>query len=123
MSSITVVPKDTEWEIIKGDDFIRNIRILLTKDPVQPRDLTGYTIESEIRDKNDLDADLIATFVINVTDAEDGRFTVGLDKTITESIVQEVGFFDIKLTDGVDFTTTYIRGSINFANSVTKATD
>jgi hypothetical protein len=115
----SVIPSEIELTIILGDDYLKDFRILTTLDPETPMDLTGYTINAEIRAKQDFTSTLIATFDINITDAEDGRFSIGLDKTVTEAITQDVGFFDIKLTDGTDFTETYIYGSITFQKSVT----
>lgn len=109
-----IVPAEVELILWRGADFLEEFQILLSEDPDTPMDLTGYTINSEIRAQLGFENTLIATFDINITDAENGRFTIGLDKTVTDDITQDVGFFDIIITDGSDFSEPYFYGTVQF---------
>jgi hypothetical protein len=63
-------------------------------------DVTGETLTSEIRTQPEVDSPLVATFVVAVIDDETGELTLTLDNTVTEGIVVDFGYMDIKRISG-----------------------
>lgn len=57
----------------------------------------GDTITSEIRTEPDVEAPLIATWIVTfVTDGSDGELILKLDDTVTAGIVVDTGYMDLK---------------------------
>lgn len=60
-------------------------------------DLSGETLTSEIRAKETVDSDLLATWQVEFeTDGTDGRILMTLDNTETAGIEEKIGYMDIK---------------------------
>jgi hypothetical protein len=63
-------------------------------------DVTGETLTSEIRTQPEVDAPLVATFVVAVIDADTGELTLTLDNTAAGSVTVDFGYMDIKRVSG-----------------------
>lgn len=64
-------------------------------------DVSGDTITSQIRVDESLSSTLIATWAVSFeTDGTDGEILLTLDDDITTSIVQSVGYMDLKRVGG-----------------------
>lgn len=64
----------------------------------KPLDLSGYTIDADIKRLRDLV--LVASFVTTVTSAVDGAFTLSLTPARTKAFDIELYGYDISLTNG-----------------------
>lgn len=62
--------------------------------------VTGDTLTSEIRTQPEVDAPLVATFVVAVITAATGELTLTLDDTAAASVTVDFGYMDIKRVSG-----------------------
>lgn len=90
------------------------------------RDLTGYTVLSQIRKTAD-DADPLVAFTTSLgdqTDVELGRGAVLLKLTPAETAALDrtltTGVWDVQFTDPGGDTYTYIEGAVTFSKDVTR---
>lgn len=64
-------------------------------------DVSGDTFTSQIRSQPESDAELIAEWTVAfATDGTDGILTLVLDDSVTETIVANSGYMDIKRVSG-----------------------
>jgi hypothetical protein len=86
--------------VFKGRGF--SLDIEMTDNDDEPIDITSYTISSKVRTEYSQSSDFICSFDIVKTSATLGKFTLGLTATVTASISQTYGYYDIKVEDGVN---------------------
>jgi hypothetical protein len=110
------LPLEKNLAVYIGSDFSENFRMV--DENSLPVDLTGYSIKSQIKEKQSQDASLIETFNISVA-ATDGGFTLSLTDTQTSAITKKVGYYDVLLTDGDSIDTYAIFGQVTFVPTVT----
>lgn len=79
-----------------------------------PEDLTGYTVESELRESDTPGSALIATFAVGSSDLPNGIVRRSLADDVTSGLLAGQGYHDIKLTapDGSVETRIYGTASI-----------
>jgi hypothetical protein len=80
-------------------------------------DLTGYTAKAEIRSGKDVE-DLIVAFQVTV-DPLIGSIVLGLTDTQT-ILLNDMGFWDLVLTDPHGKRENYIEGSVKVLGTVTR---
>lgn len=108
----------TNLVITRGDDFSAKVT-LSSDDEGTPFNLTGYTAKSQIRTGTAANADLIAEFTAEVTDAAAGEITLTLLHTVTEDLTRG-GVWDLQIADGDDWITTVASGKVKIALDVTR---
>ena len=84
-------------------------------------DLTGATVEAQIRESASRTADVIVPFTVVVANGDQAylsEITLSLTDTQTAAITQSSGAYDVAVTLGTD-TTYYLRGAVNFIKTVT----
>ena len=64
--------------------------------------VTGTTLTSEIRSEPRVDAPLLATWTVVVTDAATGKLTLTMDDVMAAQIIPDSGYMDIKQMRGSD---------------------
>lgn len=115
--SITIdVPAKLDIDIFKGDDFQRAFWVTDDDDAVV--DLTGYTIEGELREENDKTSTLIDTFAFVISEAL-GKFVAVLTDDNTAAYTVNNGFFSIRLIDPLGIKTTYAYGEATILKTPT----
>ena len=85
-------------------------------------DLTGYTVKAQLRDRAELDANLIVDFTIRYGDDDPttGDVYLELTDTQTNAIEDRRGYYDILLTeDATGIDTTWVDGVVTLKGSVT----
>lgn len=83
----------------KGFDFSKPYQVLVgPKNAMVPMVLTGYTIESHIRDES-FSPVVLKEFTITVTNELEGRFELSLDKEDIEDLPIGTHVFDVKFTN------------------------
>jgi len=104
--------------IFKNRGF--SIEIEMTDNDDVPIDITGYTISSKVRTEYNQESTLICEFTIEKTTATLGKFSLSLPASISASISQTYGYYDIKVEDGVTVDPeTYLWGQVNFQGTCT----
>jgi hypothetical protein len=104
--------------IFKNRGFL--IEIQMTDNDDVPIDITNMTISSSVRTEYSYLSDLICHFDINKTSPTLGIFTLGLTSTLSSTISQTYGYYDIKVEDGVNpEPETYLYGQVNFQGTCT----
>lgn len=93
-------------------------------DGITAMDLTGYTVESQIRDENSRDSVLIVAFTVDTPTPANGEIFLELTDLETGAITQDKGYYDILLIGPIPdlFEQTYITGRITFKPTVTVKT-
>lgn len=103
--------------IHKGQDF--NIQTALTEDDgVTAIDITGYTIEADLR--AELGGAVLAEFSYSAVDEPNGVFSLNLTDEQTAVITYQRGTYDVKMTDTSGYVTYILRGTIEFIERVTE---
>ena len=86
-------------------------------------DITGWTIQSQIRTKQRLSAPLVANFVVAVIDVVTGQFKLSLDEVAKAAIStvtrRKRCHYDVLLTNPLGLDEYYIKGSVILEPSVT----
>jgi len=116
-----VKPSVYNLSIYIGCDFSLAFQ-LLQEDEVTPINLTGTTIKSQIRLREDVTSTLLASFVVTVPAPTDGTFYLSLTDTITSAITAAFGFYDVLLTGPSSIDEIYIKGKVDFFKKVTSKT-
>lgn len=99
--------------IFKNRGF--SIEFQICDDNDVPIDITSYTISSSCRTELNHLSDLICHFAVDKTTPTMGIFTLGLASTVSATISQTYGYYDVKVKDGVaPEADTYIWGQVNF---------
>jgi len=113
------LPLEKNLMIYKGDDF-QSPTFRILDDQGVPVDLSGWTIQSQIKAKKLPDADLIADFTVTIsTPTTEGGFLLSLTDTQTAGITQAKGYYDVLITDSAGKDTRYVVGEIIFTPTVT----
>lgn len=110
------LPYPISFNVYRGDDFRRLFRVYDTDG--QPKDLTGYLIDGQVRDGDSPTAPLLATLTFERDDAS-GIFTAVLSDTVTAGISLAEGNYDIRMTDTDGNRLTWFKGKLYFKNAVT----
>jgi hypothetical protein len=108
-----------EKGIYKGRDFSRTYDAKDDAGNVIP--LTGFVIEAQIRTALERDAEEIAAFNVEISEAE-GEFTISLTDTVTNAIEQTEGFFDIMVQDAGGLRLPWVYGKVDIQETVTVKT-
>lgn len=96
------------------------IEIEMTDNDDNPIDITNYVLESKVRTEFSQSSDLICSFDIAKTAATLGKFSLSLAASISASISQTYGYYDLKVTDGqTPDPETYLWGQVNFQGTCT----
>ena len=81
-------------------------------------DLTGYTVDMDIRDSHGGTEIVAAT--ISITDAPTGKIAIGISATLTAAITAEAGVYDIELTEiATDIVKRLMQGDVLISPEVT----
>lgn len=119
MSMIT--PASFNITIVKGADFSFTFDIDVSGTILN---LTGATVQAQIRKENKKSATLIDDFTVNVTTGAesgyDSDITLSLTDTETAAITASEGYYDVLVTDVSGNDTYYLRGKVTFLDSVTE---
>lgn len=84
-------------------------------------DVTGETLESEIRSEPSVDAPLVVAWDLTVNDAATGKLTLVIDTTAAAQIKAASGFMDIKRVSGVEAIPAWDEPlEVTFRGAVTK---
>jgi hypothetical protein len=108
-------PGDLNLNYVEGDD--ESYAFALKDSGGSPIDLTGSTIECEVR--QDYGTTPVATAVCTITNAAGGTFTVELDKTDTRAMAGGTFKYDVQITNASAKTRTYVRGELSGTQEVT----
>lgn len=99
--------------IFKNRGFLHTFQF--TDNDDVPIDITTYTISSSVRTELSHTSDLIFHFTIDKTSPTLGIFTIAVSSTVTASVSQSYGYYDIKVEDGINpEPETYVWGQIAF---------
>lgn len=84
-------------------------------------DVSADTITSEIRSEPDVNAPLIATWVVSFkTDGRDGEIVLTLDDLVTSQIKANSGYMDLKRITGTEPVAIFDQSlEVSFRGSVT----
>lgn len=101
----------------RGDAFSRTYRFLVGTDP---RDLSGYTLEAQIREQADSEA-VTASFTVDAADAAMGEVTISLPPATTAALPQ-FGVWDLQATaiGNPDDVETLVGGGMQVTADVTR---
>lgn len=100
-------------------------RTITVKDDGVARDLTGYTIRMQVRQKPSssstyLDIDTVSG-EIAITDATNGIFTITLSAAVTAALSPVQGYrYDLELEDGSGVVTRLLTGLFEVTKEVTR---
>lgn len=125
MSKLSKLPKRRDLDVYRGDTLSIPFRI---SDESGPLDLTGYTIRAQVR-KTRLSSTAEAEFLVVVTDAADGRFSLVMAASVVATIPcgetpassASRHYWDVQLTDADDVTTTTHAGAFVLSADVTRS--
>src|SRR5262245_1982014 len=119
-----MLPGTKNLQMYRGDSFAMHIR-LSTKDPdlvVSYPDLTGFTIDAQIRETED-NATILATFDTEMDDQGDpdgmGGFVISMDADTTDDLPAK-GKYDVQVTWPDTTKKTYLRGDVTVTKDVTR---
>lgn len=79
---------------VRGDDWSIPGQLTRSGSAV---DLTGATVTAQLR--RSPDGDLVATFVVTVTDAAEGELTLSLADTVTDDLRPGTYVYDVQVVD------------------------
>ncbi len=110
------------FSIYQGDTFTRffkyETRASETATPVAVN-LTGCSVKSQIRVKEDKTSQLLAEFTTSITDAVNGKFKLTLTPTQTAALSFKVAYYDIQVTFTDGSIITPIEGRVVLNKEVT----
>jgi hypothetical protein len=112
------VPPTHHITIYQGDNFDQTFQVLDGEG--EPLDLSAVTAgAAQMRLAMDRTADLIVSFVVDITQRADGVFTFSLDADASSSIGVKKGFYDVQLREGDNRVRTYLRGEVEILPEIT----
>ncbi len=116
--------KSRDIEIRRGDTFSETHTLSLksASGTLTPIDITGYTFLGQIRESSE-SADVLATFTITITDAEEGEFEVVLSAATTaalETVTMAVATYNIQYTTPAGVVKTIDRGMVTFESDTAR---
>jgi broad-specificity NMP kinase len=83
-------------------------------------DVSGDTFESEIRDRPNSDANLIATWAFSfLTDGTDGVVVLTCDNSQLSNVVHKTGYMDLKRVSNGEPYQVYAPVKVQFVDTVT----
>lgn len=112
---------DVDLRISKGSDY----RIVLSHATADIEsaygsgntlESLGFTAKAQIRERQKKDSTLIIEFTVTISGND---IILSLVKANTSLITKSKGFFDVKVTDHVDFTEPWYEGEIGFKDGAT----
>ena len=84
-------------------------------------DVSGDTFESEIREKANVDAPLIATWEVTfATDGSNGELVLTLDDSDLDEVAVKTGYMDIKRITGGEPFAVFPPIKVKFVDTVTE---
>ena len=83
MASIKVTPAKLNYTIVRGDDFADTVTIK-EGDPLAAVDVSARTYTAQVRSTPD--GTVVASFVIDMTDAATGVVAYSLSDTVTDDL-------------------------------------
>jgi len=103
--------------IYKGRDF--RMHAYFKDRTGNPADLSGWTGKAQIRESQQSSSPLILNMSVTVVLPLDGKVTIEALDHDTD-VLQNVGFWDLLMTDPSGYDDTYILGRVSFIDVPTK---
>lgn len=114
---MNIRPATYDHKIQRGDDFSFTFDIEVDGTVLV---LSGCTVLSQIREKEDQSATLIEDFTVAVNGSNE--ITLSLTDVQTAAITQSVGYYDVLVVNAANDDTHYVKGTITFSSTVTVPT-
>lgn len=113
-------PANFNITIYQGDTFLSDFQLLQEiGGEEQPVDLTEFTPLAQVRLRPE-DEEVIAQFIISLTDASQGKLRLFMDNDQTRDLPR-VSFYDVQTVDNVTgFVKTWIAGKLNSPREVSR---
>lgn len=112
MITLGQLPTTLDLDLYRGDGFGLKLAFI-DKDTGQPYPLDG-TFKAEVRHNGEV----VAEFVIDVTDIANGKLTIGLDATATR-VIPTGSVWDLQQSPVSGVARTWYRGTIRMFGDVT----
>ena len=110
-----MVPAQHDLTIYRDRDFSQ---VFYFKSHGAAMDLTGYSAAAQIRLAKDAE-DLIVNFDVQIDEAI-GQITIGLLHSQTIAMMNNMGLWDLVLTDPHGLRQNYIEGQVKVSGTVTR---
>jgi hypothetical protein len=107
--------KTQPLDLYQGDDYAAIVHVTFGG---APADLTGYTVDAQIR-RNNADADPIEATIGATISGSD--IILDIDKSVT-TILPGSHMWDLQLTDATGTVTTIMRGPVRVMLEITRLT-
>jgi hypothetical protein len=112
---IKLLPSTLDLDVYRGDDL--RLGMELRSNDESPIDVTGWEIRAQVR-KRPRSNTLLASFTVEITDAEAGTFDVVLSAADTAGLPQ-VAVWDLETVDAQGETRTRVAGEVRMYGEVT----
>ncbi len=109
-----IIPVKKNLSIDIGRDYIQSFDFYADAALTTPIDMTGYSLESQIRKYADQSSTLIVAFTCNWVDQATGKTQLVLTDVQTDAITYDKGYWDYKITDALGIIYTYFYGIVRF---------
>jgi hypothetical protein len=103
-------PATYDITIRKGNDYEQLFEFQQSDGSAM--NLTGFTIESQVRAKQSRDATLIISFTVIIPDPTNGKVYLKLTDTETGALLEKSGYYDILVISPSGFDEIYLEGRV-----------
>lgn len=114
------IPANLNITIYQGDTFTNDFQLIQEiGGEDQPVDLTEFSPLAQVRVRPE-DEDIIAQFVISLTDSSQGKFRLFMDNDQTRNLPR-VSFYDVQTVDQITgFVKTWVAGKLNSPREISR---
>ena len=105
---MNVTPLQYNFSVDKGRDLLQEFTF--KDEDGNALDLSGYTFRSQARESSDPDSTLIIEHTVDYSDANVGTVRLTNTDTETGAIADDVGYYDLLVSDGSGLEETWVYG-------------